>query len=119
MKNTQDLSVRIRSQKLVVADQFGPQASSYLNSAVHSRGEDLVALADIVGARPSAVALDLGCGAGHDAFLLAPVVKSVIAYDLSAGMVAITRAEAERRGLGNLQVQRGVVEQLPYADGTF
>jgi len=111
--------MRIRSQESVVEDQFGPQATSYLNSAVHSRGEDLAALADIVGARPSAAVLDLGCGAGHAAFLLAPMVKSVVAYDLSVSMVAITGAEAARRGLENLQAQRGVAEKLPYADATF
>src|SRR5580704_12303675 len=88
MANIEETAGHVRSQESIVEQQFGPRAASYLSSAVHSLGEDLAALADIVGARPNAAALDLGCGAGHAAFLMAPVVKSVIAYDLSAGMVA-------------------------------
>lgn len=108
-----------RTQESLVEDQFGPQAAAYLSSAVHSRGEDLAAMTGIVGARPNAVALDLGCGAGHAAFLLAPLVQRVLAYDLSEAMVAITRSAAAQRGLANLEAQRGVVEKLPFADASF
>ena len=60
-----------RSHDSVVADQFGPRAEAYVASAVHARGEDLDDFERLVGARPDAVALDLGCGGGHLAFLLA------------------------------------------------
>jgi len=108
-----------RSHDAVVSEQFSPQAQSYLTSAVHSQGEDLTALARVVGTRPEALALDLGCGGGHASFLLAPLVQKVVAYDLSEAMVATVRSEAARRGLGNLDAQQGSAERLPYPDAAF
>jgi SAM-dependent methyltransferase len=103
----------------VVTAQFGPQAQAYLTSTVHARGEDLVELGRRVGSRPEAVALDLGCGGGHVAFLLAPLVRRVVAYDLSESMVAMVGTEAARRGLDNLTTRQGRAEYLPWPDATF
>lgn len=108
-----------RSHDAVVSDQFSPQAQAYLASAVHARGEDLEQLARMVGDRPEALALDLGCGGGHASFLLAPRVRKVVAYDLSEAMVETARAEAVRRGLGNLEVRRGSTESLACPDAAF
>jgi ubiquinone/menaquinone biosynthesis C-methylase UbiE len=107
-----------RSQETLVDGQFGPRAASYLTSAVHARGEDLEHLAQLIGHRPDAVALDLGCGGGHAAFRLAPMVRKVIAYDLSAAMVDATRAEGRKRGFANFEVHQGVAEKLPYQDAS-
>jgi SAM-dependent methyltransferase len=111
--------VNIRSQEAVVDAQFGPRASSYATSSVHSSGEDLETLKHLVGDRPDAIALDLGCGGGHAAYVLAPRVARVIAYDLSQAMVDVTRTEARRRGLDNLEVRQGVAEKLPFDDASF
>ena len=37
-----------KTHEILVADQFGPRAAAYIESAVHVRGEDLLRLADIV-----------------------------------------------------------------------
>ncbi len=108
-----------RSHDALVTEQFGPQAQSYLTSAVHAQGEDLAQFAAIVGSRPEAFALDLGCGGGHVSFLLAPLVRKVVAYDLSEAMVAMVRAEAARRALSNLDARQGSAERLPCPDATF
>lgn len=108
-----------RSHDALVTEQFGPQAQSYLTSAVHAHGEDLAQLAAIVGSRPEALALDLGCGGGHVSFLLAPLVRKVVAYDLSEAMVAMVRAEAARRALDNLDARQGSAERLPCPDAAF
>ena len=108
-----------RSHEAVVSAQFSPRAQSYLTSPVHARGEDLDRLAGIVGSRPEAVAVDLGCGAGHASFAVAPLVQKVVAYDLSDAMVAMVRAEATRRGLANVEARQGSVERLPCPDATF
>ncbi len=108
-----------RSHETVVSDQFGPRAEAYLKSDVHARGEDLDLLARIVGRRPGARALDLGCGGGHASFVLAPLVAKVVAYDLSQAMVGMVRAEAARRGFDNLDTQQGSAERLPCPDASF
>lgn len=107
------------SQHELVEEQFGPQASAYLGSEVHRTGEDLRELERLLGQHPATDALDLGTGGGHVAFLLSPRARRVVAYDLSESMIATTMAEAARRGLGNIAGQRGPVEQLPFADGSF
>ena len=103
----------------VVTRQFGPQAEAYLHSAVHAQGADLDQLAAIIGQRPTARLLDLGCGGGHVGFRLSPQVGEVVSYDLSDQMLAVVAAEAARRGLANLSTRQGAAETLPFADASF
>ena len=60
-----------------VADAFGSTAASYLTSQVHATGADLQTLAAAVAATPGATVLDMGCGAGHASFAVAPHVAAV------------------------------------------
>lgn len=103
----------------LVASQFSPQAAAYVTSAVHAEGDDLRQLAELVGGRADARVLDLGCGGGHVSFRLAPLVREVVAYDLSSAMLAVVEAEATRRGLSNIVTREGPVENLPFDAGTF
>jgi SAM-dependent methyltransferase len=108
-----------RSHESVVVDQFGAQADAYLASAVHAQGEDLEQLAAIAGRRSGALALDLGCGAGHVSFTVAPHVAAITAYDLSEAMLAVVARTAAERGLGNVSTRSGAAERLPFADASF
>jgi hypothetical protein len=56
-------------------DQFDAVAQSYLTSAVHAQGEDLRWVTQRMAGQTQAVALDLGCGAGHLSFAMAPCVR--------------------------------------------
>ena len=103
----------------VVIEQYDSQASAYLASAVHAAGADLERMAGLIGQRPDAVALDMGCGGGHVAFRMAPLVGKVVAYDLSPGMLETVAAEARRRGLGNIVTKQGAAEALPCPDESF
>ncbi|HET8729779.1 MAG TPA: class I SAM-dependent methyltransferase [Moraxellaceae bacterium] len=108
-----------QQHEAVVERQFGSQASAYLTSTVHSQGAEFDRLRALVAEQPRARVLDLGCGAGHVAFQVAPLVAEVVAYDLSADMLSVVKATAGERGLSNVAVQQGVVEQLPFEDGSF
>ncbi|MEB7583705.1 methyltransferase domain-containing protein [Serratia rubidaea] len=103
----------------VVDRQFGAQANAYLTSAVHAQGNDLQRLGQLLAAYPQARVLDLGCGAGHASFTAAAQVAQVVAYDLSAQMLAVVAQAAQTRGLDNIQTQQGMAETLPFADGEF
>jgi SAM-dependent methyltransferase len=50
---------------------------------------------------------------------VAPLVRDVVAYDLSAEMLAVVAGAAEQRGLANVTTRQGVVEDLPFDDGQF
>jgi ubiquinone/menaquinone biosynthesis C-methylase UbiE len=104
---------------LIVNKQFNPRANAYLTSAVHASGEDIEQMVSLVGKRPDAIALDLGCGGGHVAFRLAPLVSKVVAYDLSDLMLAVVADEAGRRGLDNVVTKLGAAESLPCPSESF
>ena len=103
----------------LVESQFSAQATAYIASAVHAEGEDLADLVARLGERPRARVLDLGCGAGHVGFRLAPHVAEVVAYDLSPAMLAVVEREAAKRGLANIATRQGPVEHLPFETGAF
>jgi SAM-dependent methyltransferase len=107
------------TQEQLVTRQFGPRAADYLASAVHASGEDLQQLATLVAGAKTARLLDLGCGAGHVAFAVAPAVAEVVAYDLSADMLSVVAESARARSLRNLVTQQGGVERLPFPDASF
>src|SRR5215475_5869336 len=103
-----------RTHEALVDQQFGSRAAAYLTSAPHAQGADLTALAALVAGEGAARVLDLGCGAGHVSFHVAPHVKEVVAYDLSQDMLAVVARAASERGLSNIVTQQGVVEHLPF-----
>ena len=107
------------SHTTLVTSQFAPQAHAYLTSHVHAQGPDLERLRSIAAAGSVTRALDLGCGGGHVAFTLAPLVREVIAYDLSQAMLDLVRAEGLRRGFPHLGVRQGAAQQLPFPDAHF
>jgi arsenite methyltransferase len=74
----------------------------------------------IAALRPGEVVLDLGSGAGFDAFLAARQVGQrgrVIGVDMTPAMVSKARANAEAGGYRNAEFRLGEIEHLPVADG--
>ena len=75
----------------------------------------------IAALKPGETVLDLGAGAGFDAFLAARAVGPagrVIGVDMTAGMLAKARDNAARAGLDNVEFRLGEIEHLPVADGS-
>jgi ubiquinone/menaquinone biosynthesis C-methylase UbiE len=103
-----------------VADAFGTTAAAYLTSRVHASGADLENLAATLAATcGAATVLDMGCGAGHASFAVAPHVREVVAYDIAEQMLATVDAAAAQRGLSTVRTQQGAAETLPFADASF
>lgn len=110
---------KLDSHTQSIQESFGAQAEAYLTSTVHAQGADLAAMRDLVAAGASAQVLDLGCGAGHVSFAVAPVASKVIACDLTLSMLRTVELEARERGLGNIVTEQAMAEQLPFADASF
>jgi SAM-dependent methyltransferase len=108
-----------KTHENLVADQFGPRAAAYVESAVHAQGEDLLRLVEIVRGHAGARVLDMGCGGGHVSFHAAPYVAEVVAYDLSDDMLRTVALEASKRGLAALRTRQGSVERMPFETGEF
>ena len=71
--------------------------------------------------RPGETVLDLGSGAGIDAFLAAGEVGPtgrVIGVDMTHAMLDRARATAAREGYSNVEFRLGEIEHLPLADAS-
>ncbi|HXQ22665.1 MAG TPA: arsenite methyltransferase [Candidatus Acidoferrales bacterium] len=69
--------------------------------------------------QPGETVLDLGSGAGFDAFLAARAVGPlgrVIGVDMTDEMLAKARANAQRAGVSNVEFRKGLIEALPIED---
>jgi arsenite methyltransferase len=74
----------------------------------------------IASLKPGQTVLDLGSGAGFDAFLAAKAVGPgglVVGVDMTAAMVSKARQNKARGGYNNVEFRLGEIENLPVADG--
>jgi SAM-dependent methyltransferase len=108
-----------KAHERVVEAQFGPRASAYVESAVHSQGADLEAIAALAQKLRPELALDLGAGGGHVAYALARHARRVIATDLSSEMLAAVARTAREKGLNNIETAEAPAERLPFEDEIF
>jgi SAM-dependent methyltransferase len=70
--------------------------------------------------RPGDTVLDLGSGAGNDAFVARSLVGEtgrVIGVDMTPAMIQRARANADRIGARNVEFRLGDIEALPVDDG--
>ena len=77
-----------------------------------------VAFSDVL---PGDVVLDLGSGAGIDLLLAAEKVGpqgSVIGVDMTDAMIEKARENITAAGLENVEVRKGIIEDLPVDDGS-
>ena len=102
-----------------VAKEYGGRAQDYVASAVHSSGDDLDQVEEIVRGLSTARVLDLGCGGGHVSYRAAPHVAEVVACDITRPMLDAVAAAAAERGLSNITVCEAAAEALPFAAGSF
>jgi arsenite methyltransferase len=75
----------------------------------------------IAALKPGETVLDLGSGAGFDAFLAARQVGesgSIIGVDMTPDMVSKARTNAAKGNFANVEFRLGEIEHLPVADAT-
>lgn len=75
----------------------------------------------IAALKPGETVLDLGSGAGFDAFLAARQLGEsgrVIGVDMTPDMVSKARANAAKGGYANVEFRLGEIEHLPVADAS-
>lgn len=67
----------------------------------------------------TAQGLDIGCGAGHLTFALAPHVARMVALDPSPGMLGAVAQTAAATGLRQIETRQGNAESLPFGACSF
>jgi SAM-dependent methyltransferase len=63
--------------------------------------------------------LDVCCGAAHAAEVVAPRVRQVVGVDLTTGLLELGAARIAAAGLGNVLLQEGNAQTLPFVSGSF
>ncbi|MGO4693006.1 class I SAM-dependent methyltransferase [Paenibacillus sp. 2TAB26] len=102
-----------------VQKQFGKNAAKYVTSSRHAKGEDLAFLVSSSQANKEMEVLDVATGGGHVANALAPLVRHVIAYDLTEQMLEKAAEFIHGNGHSNVDFVQGDAELLPFADASF
>jgi SAM-dependent methyltransferase len=98
---------------------FGGSARYYRTGRLPYPAELATAFQEELGLDGSGRLLDVGCGTGEIALLLAPLYDEVVGLDADEDMVAEAGQEARRRGLRNTTWVHGRAEQLPLELGRF
>ncbi|MDQ1521801.1 MAG: hypothetical protein QOI55_2874, partial [Actinomycetota bacterium] len=68
---------------------------------------------------PAMIVLDVACGAGHVAELVAPHVRQVVGIDLTRPLLLLAADRIRDAGLANVLLQEGNAGQLPFLDASF
>ena len=106
------------------------RAATTYNAAADHFDEGPLAFWDRYGTRTverlslarGATVLDVGCGSGASALPAALAVGPdgrVVGVDLAERLLALARAKAARRNLGNVEFRSGDMERLEFPDGSF
>jgi len=106
-------------RKAEVSERFGKHAESYATSKGHAQGDDLVMVLEMLKPQTDWHVLDVATGGGHTAALVAPYVQSVVASDLSPGMLKAAAKVFAARQLTNVTTVLTDVESLAFADQSF
>jgi ubiquinone/menaquinone biosynthesis C-methylase UbiE len=112
MTDTDAQLARIRAQ-------FGKQADAYARMRQTTDQRALDALVEISGADGGSRVLDVACGPGFLTMGFAARCRHAVGVDATEPFLAMARAEAEHRGLRNLEFRASDAEHLPFGDGSF
>lgn len=109
----------MNTQQQLNQDQYQGKSNAYLSSLVHVQGAEFIKMQQSIQQHQFKQVLDLGCGAGHVSYHVAPFTEQTIAYDITPDMVALVCQQAKEKGLTQIQGQQGAAETLPFADQSF
>jgi ubiquinone/menaquinone biosynthesis C-methylase UbiE len=109
----------LADQRDLAKRQFGAHPERYVASAHHSTGESLDRMVELVGPKPRWRVLDVATGGGHTALAFAPLVREVVASDLTRAMLLAARGFIRERGASNVVFAAADACNLPFASAGF
>lgn len=102
-----------------VRQEFTRQASHFATAAAVTHDDLVRRFVDAVPASPDSTVLDVACGPGIITAALAPLVRQVVAFDLTPDMLSQARQRCARARLGNVTFREGSATEMPFADASF
>ncbi|HEY7729233.1 MAG TPA: methyltransferase domain-containing protein [Candidatus Eisenbacteria bacterium] len=114
-----DGATPLDAARRLIQRQFGPRAERYVASADHARGESLERLIECVRPESHWRALDVATGGGHTALALAPLVREVVAADITVEMLEAAERFLRGQGVTNVTVCEADAMNLPFGAAEF
>jgi ubiquinone/menaquinone biosynthesis C-methylase UbiE len=109
-----------RDFKERVREQFSKTADGYVHNQGFARGDDLVEAVRLLKPTQEDSLLDVACGGGHTALYFAPLVRSVVASDLTMQMLKRAQEYISEEGkVENVTFREADAEDLPFPAGAF
>ncbi len=103
-----------------VKAQFSRSAEGYVRDKGFSGGNDLVEMARLLQPTTEDALLDVACGGGHTALYFSPLVRSVVASDLTMQMLKMAQEHISEVGkVENVTFREADAEDLPFPAGSF
>lgn len=109
-----------REFKNRIREQFGRAADGYIHDKGFATGNDLEEMVRLLRPMPDDNMLDVACGGGHTALRFSPLVRSVVASDLT--MVMLKKAQehiSDEGSVDNITFREADAEDLPFPAGAF
>jgi ubiquinone/menaquinone biosynthesis C-methylase UbiE len=108
-------------EKTLRLEKWRKAARNWLANYADKRARDFVlkVINEVVKLDKSAKVLDVGCGPGKWAMLLAKKCSSVTAIDISPKMILLARENARKQNLNNIRFHVMSVSKLNMQDQTF
>ena len=95
--------------KALSIKRFNRFAPRYVTSATHAQGSELERLVGIVNPQPDWVMLDVATGGGHTALRFDPLVKRIVAMDITPAMLDVAKAFIIATGVKNAQISVNII----------
>ncbi|MFO7765637.1 MAG: methyltransferase domain-containing protein [Pelovirga sp.] len=103
-----------------IREQFSRTASAYVEATHFSAGRDLEEAARLLQPTQDDNMLDVACGGGHMALYFSPMVRQVVASDLTMQMLKKAQEHiAEEGRVDNVIFREADAEDLPFPAGSF
>src|SRR5262245_4481859 len=102
-----------------VRRQFTRTAEVYARLMQTTQARGLKGLVSLSGAGAKDKVLDVACGPGFLTMTFAQGCEHATGFDATDAFIDLARAEAARRGLGNIHFEHGDAERMPFPDASF
>lgn len=104
---------------LSAATPWNLVADGYSRTTMQMLAQYAEAAIAAVNIQPGSCVLDVACGPGTLALMVARKAAKVHGIDFSEPMLEICRRNAEQSSLNNIETQHGDAQAMPYADNLF
>ena len=103
-----------------VIEHFGKAADGYIHDRGFATGPDLEEAVRLLKPTLEDVVLDVATGGGHTALFFSPLVRNVVASDLTMQMLKKAQEHiSEEGGVDNVTFREADAEDLPFPSGSF